>query len=212
MHPFPFIEELSSIERVTGIQDLLKIMDFVFTTVPWTTIPYETLITMEDIKPLYDKFKAKELGGWCGLNAEFFKWIIEGYRCLDSKNIRYRSYNHGVYGQQLTHIGVIVEVDRMEYYLDPYFNLYYTHKDGHPLQFEDLHYYIRERRVDRYQKTFLNSKKALINEDKSITYITPQEFLDIILKGFELLNLSATLKNIFNDTNPDLLLLLKIPD
>ena len=212
MHPFPYIKELADIEKITGFNDIAKIMNFVYTIVPWTLTPYTELITLAGIKPLYKKFKMKEAGGWCGLNAEFFKWIIEGYRQLDPCNIHVSSYNYGIAELKFTHIAIAVEIDKMEFLFDPYFNRYYVHKDGFPLQLEDLLFLIRERKTDKYKTVFLDSSKPAFTEDGVSFDFYPKELLKDILDFFESTGFSKTMKKIFNDTNPDLLMLLKIPD
>jgi hypothetical protein len=212
MSPFPFIPELVDLERITGFNDLTKIMNCVYTLVPWTEIPYEKEIKFENIETLYRQFKKLEIGGWCGLNAEFFKWIIEGYRRLDPFGIRYRSINYGISSKQLTHICVAVEIDRVEFLLDPYFNRYYIHKDGYPLRLDDLLYFVRERKTTKYKSVFLNSTKPAIRLDGYTEEVSPQVLLKEVLDSFELNDFTRIMQNTFGSTNPDLLMLLKIPD
>ena len=212
MSPFPFIEELEGIDKITGFNDLIKIMDWIYSLIPRTSVPYEKPITMQDIEGLYVDFNTFQIGGWCGLNAEFFKWILEGYQRLDPLNLRYRSYNYGIQELKLTHIGVLVEIDRMEFLLDPYFNRYYVHKDGFPLQFKDLLHLVQERKEDKYRSVFQGSKKPDMKEDGTVLYLSPEELLKGVLEIFETNGLSKAMKSIFNETNPDLLMLLKIQD
>jgi len=219
--PFPFIEELKGVKTLRGFNDVLKVLSTVYTTVPWTVKPYEKEIQYKDIEFLYKQLKELKIGGWCGLNAEFFKWIIEGYRRYDL-SIRYSSYNYGLsspftsvkgppFYSGFTHVGVLVEIDRMEYFFDPYFARYYAHKDGYPLQFKDLIYFISERKFDCYESKFLPVKKPAIREDGTIEYISPQQFLKEILDFFNQQNLPKYLKEVFGTDNPDSLMLIKLP-
>lgn len=221
MHPFPYIEEIANLEEIKGIKDLLQIMSTVYTVVPWTEEPYTGLLNLNNIEEIYKKFKAMEIGGWCGLNAEFMKWIIEGYRRQsglerDPSVIRYRSYNYGLQyklsdGRGFTHIGVLVEIDKMEYFFDPYFARYYAHIDGYPLQFKDLIYLIGERYFDKYESKFMDIKKPVIRKSSPIEYQSPQQLLEDSISFFEQNGLKEILKNTFGTDNLDSLMLIKIP-
>lgn len=220
MAPFLFIDEIKDIEKLTGFNDVLKVMSMVYSTIPWSTVPYIKEIKYEDLESLYCKFKKLELGGWCGLNAEYFKWIMEGYRRYDT-SIRYRSYNYGLsnsikVGQippykGITHIGILVEIDRMEYFYDPYFARYFIHKDGYPLQFKDLLYFISEKKFDRYKSVFLPLKKPVIRDDGSVVYLEPQQLMEEVFDFFYKNDLNKYIKEIFGTENPDSLMLIKIP-
>lgn len=210
LSPFPFIKEIKDIEYIKGFNDLLKVLGMVYTTVPWFVEPYEKTIQYGDIKSLYNEFKKLKLGGWCGLNAEFFKWIIEGYRRKDL-TIRYRSYNFGLPNSDITHIGVLVEIDRMEFFFDPYFARYFIHSDGYPLQFKDLLYLVGERKFNRYKSVFLPLKKPIVRENGLIEYITPQQLMKEVFDFFNTKNLPKYLKEIFGTENPDSLMLIKLP-
>lgn len=219
--PFPFIEEIKDLEYIKGFNDVLKILNVVYTTVPWFVEPYEKGILYDNIEFLYKEFKGLKLGGWCGLNAEFFKWLIEGYRRKDL-TIRCRSYNYGLSNslsqtknnpsyEGFTHIGVLVEIDYMEFFFDPYFARYFVHSDGYPLQFKDLLYLISERKFNRYKSMFLPLKKPVMRKEGSIEYVTPQQFMGEILDFFNTHNLPKYLKDIFGTENPDSLMLIKLP-
>jgi len=220
MTPFPFIKELKDIEYLRGFNDVLEVMGMVYETVPWSMKPYTEEIKFDDIEEMYRKFKKLEIGGWCGLNAEFFKWVIEGYRRKDL-SIRYRSYNYGLSNslpktnippyEGFTHVGVLVEIDCMEYFYDPYFARYYVHIDGYPLQFRDLLYLISERKFDKYKSAFLPLKKTILREDGSIDKIAPESFIKEILDFFNTQNFLKHLKDVFGTENPDSLMLIKIP-
>lgn len=221
MGPFPFIEEIKNLESLNGFNDVVKVLNMVFSTVPWFIEPYREEIKYEDIEPLYNKFKHLKLGGWCGLNAEFFKWIIEGYRRINP-NIRYRSYNYGLskflsigkspFYEGFTHIGVLVEIDKMEFFYDPYFGRYFVHTDGYPLQFKDLLYLISERKFDKYKSVFSTLKKPAVREEAVIEHLSPQSLMKEIFGFFEQQGLKNQLQNIFGTDNPDSLMLIKIPD
>lgn len=221
MNPFPFIKELKNIEYLNGFNDILEILKMVYSTVPWVQEPYRDEIKFSDIEDLYFKFKNLKIGGWCGLNSEFFKWIIEGYRRKDS-TIRYSSYNYGLsnslpqikdkpFYEGFTHIGVLVEIDRMEYFYDPYFGRYFVHIDGYPLQFKNLLYFISEKKFNKYKSVFLPIKKPIIRENGTIEQISPEDLMKEILDFFYMHKLKDYLKNIFGTENPDSLMLIKIP-
>lgn len=221
--PFPFIKELENLEYLTGFNDVLKILSLVYTTVPWFVKPYTEDVKYSHIEKLYERFKKQEIGGWCGLNAEFFKWLIEGYR-RGNLTIRYRSYNFGLsnklpkiearqfYSGGFTHVGVLVEIDRMEYFYDPYFARYFVHSDGYPLQFKDLLYLISERKFDRYNSVFLPLKKPVIRESGTVDYLPPQQLMKEVLDFFYEQDFLQYLKDIFGTENPDSLMLIKIPE
>ncbi len=222
MTPFPFIQELKDVEDLKGFNDVLQVLSMVYTTVPWFMEPYTEEVKYSDIESLYRKFNKREIGGWCGLNAEFFKWIIEGYRRKDL-TIKYRSYNYGLsgilpkvekrpfYKGGFTHIGVLVEIDRMEYYYDPYFARYFIHADGYPLQFKDLMYFISERKFDRYESVFLPLEKPVVRESGTVDFLTPQQFMKEVLDFFYEQDFLHSLKDVFGTENPDSLMLIKIP-
>lgn len=218
MSPFNFIEELKNTDKITGFNDLLKIMGVVYSIIPWTIDPYIKQICYEDMGLLYKKFKKIELGGWCGLNAEFLKWILEGYRRTDH-NVRFRSYNYGLSCKLptdvkpiFTHIGVLVEIDRMEFFIDPYFARYYIHSDGYPLQFKDLLYLISEHKFDRYRSVHLPLLKPVQRVDGTIEHVKPEQLLEEVFGYFYQQGLSDILNNTFGSDNPDNLMLIKIPD
>lgn len=222
MPPFPYIEDIKNLENITGINDVLTILGMVYKTVPWTVIPYTKEIRYTDIEPLYLEFKDLKIGGWCGLNAEFFKWIIEGYGYID-KTLIHRSHNFGFpstikpaeKGPQydgFTHVGVTIELDRAEFFFDPYFCRYFIHADGYPLQFKDLLFLIINKKFDRYKSVFLPVKKPVIRETGEVDYIEPQQLLEEVFEHFNRNGLSELLLNTFGIKNPDSLMLLKIPD
>ena len=111
-----------------------------------------------------------------------------------------------------THVGIIVTIDGMEFFFDPYFGRYFAGVDGFPLQFKDLLYLIRERKFDRYKPVYVPLKKPVVREDGSVSYLYPLELMNEVFGIFEQQGLNKILHDVFGTGNRDSLMLLKIPN
>jgi hypothetical protein len=202
-HPFPFIKELYCLMEIKTFTDVVFLMDFVYSIVPWT-IKNSNINLNSDIKQLYEGLKKKEIGGWCGFTSIFLKILLDGYK------IPNELFNHGLAGYSLTHMGVIITLNGIKYYIDPYFCKYYTDKSGDPLVLDKLLYLIQERKFNE-----IISRHRHINKNMQTQtgwdVVTSYKFESIVLEFFKSMGMDNILKKIFGGTNSLLLMLIKIP-
>jgi hypothetical protein len=199
------IPELQDVPEIRTFQDILKVRDFVFSTVPWFKEPTDLRMNFHtnNVLNLYWDFKQYKAGGWCGLNATFFDLLMYWY------GIRTRPYNYGVSFYGLTHIGIIVEYDGIEFFMDPYFAAHYVHRDGFPLPFRDLMNLIQDRKFDRFCSEYSSdARKLVLEEDGTYTQWSPEEMVEMAFVGSP--NYKKTLTRIFGVDDPRILMLIKI--
>lgn len=193
-----YFQEILEISKISSLWDIIKINDFVFSTVPFTDSCFD--FKNESAEELYRGFKSLEIGGWCGLNAKFLSSLLDLY------NIKNRYYNYGVIGTNVTHVGIVIEYDHMEFFFDPYYNRYYAHKDGFPLTFDALMRLVQNRDFDRIVPVYGDGKKPVKKD--TLIYMTGKELFDYIkYQDYE-----KTMMTTFGEINYLLLLLIKIKD
>jgi len=202
----PEIPELS-LHEVGSFQDLLKIRDYVFSVVPWNRTPFEG-IGSTSIADLLRGFVTREIGGWCGLNAEYFQRILYRYIHNGSNLSSTRPYNFGLIKHKITHVGIVVTFDGMEFFLDPYLGVHYNHIDGFPLTFQALMGLISDRKFDRILPVYSNATKP-VQTDSGWQMMTPQQMSASILATWP--NYEKIMMETFGSTNPLLLMQIKIP-
>ena len=202
--PILSIPELQDIKGIDSIQTIMRIRDFVFSVVPWTLRPSVDLkLDVENILGLYKMFVSKESGGWCGLNAEYYQLLLYWFQ------VKTRPYNFGVKSHDITHVGVIVEHDGEEFFMDPYFAVHYAHRDGFLLTYSHLMALIAERRLDRIVPVFSDVCKPVQQIDGTFILQKPQEIRKSVLDSWP--QYEKTMKDIFGQTDPLLLMLIGIP-
>lgn len=203
------IPELQDIPEIRTFQDIMRVRDFVFSTVPFLDNPTALNVDLrqyggfsaKSITQLYQDFKSFKAGGWCGINATFFDILMTRY------GIKTRPYNYGLPEQGLTHIGIIVTYDGIEFFMDPYFAAHYVHKDGFPLAFRDLMRLVTDRKFDRFHSQYSDIKKPVLKEDGTIGWRSPEHNMDFVTAGSPY---KKTLMSIFGVDDPRILMLIKI--
>ena len=200
-HPLPFIEELKNIPSIESIQDIITINNFVFSLIPWTIIPYANILQYENLEDLYTRFKNKEIGGWCGVCAEFFNIVMTKY------GIPTKPYNFGLDVYQITHVGIIVTFDGMNFFFDPYLAKYYTYKGEFPLQFEPLIYLISTGQYNKIVPVYYNAKKYVQVLDRWEEW-SPKDLELSVMEGFKAIGYEKIMQKFFkNQTFENLFLL-----
>lgn len=201
-HPYPLIPELSSITKVETLADVLKLQEFVFTTIPYTEKPLEEI---GSFTLTYRRFKKKEVGGWCGLNAEYLRRLLVCY------GVKVTPYNYGLRSSRFTHVCLIVTFDGMEFLIDPYFNKIYTYKGDFPLQFSDLLRLIRDDKTNVIVPQYGKGQKPVWQEaEKDFVMQSGEQFEKSVFNFFYSIGLKQSLLDIFGYKNPLSLLLIKI--
>lgn len=203
-HPFPHIPELGAVPEARNLKDVLALQEFVFSTIPYTKDPLEDI---GSFTLAYRGFKKREIGGWCGLNAEYFRRLLICY------GVKVRPYNYGLVSTRFTHVCVIVNFDGIEYLLDPYFNKIYTYKDDFPLPFQDLLRLIQKGETSCITSQFGSGKKPVWHEDlEDFVPESGDSFENNVFDFFQSIGLNESLMDVFGYVNPLALLLIKIPD
>ena len=111
-------------------------------------------------------------------------------------------------------MGVIVEYDNEEFFMDPYFALHYIHKDGFLLTFDHLMSLIYERKFNKILPVFSNIQKPVEQNDKTFIMMNPQEIQkSIMFIGRDSAGRSydEIMMDVFGETNPLMLMQIKIP-
>jgi len=210
-HPLPFIEELRDTVSVKYFSDLLKINDFVYSIVPSMFPVYEG-DSKESIYYFYQKFKEKEMGGWCGLNTYFLNKILRAY------GVECWAFNYGLQKKFLTHMISIVNFENELYLIDPFFNKHYEDKKGGLLTFNQLSGRLILRNFCDIIPVYGGSKKDVKyipnpseKSKKNLfdwAYLSPEVFESKTMGNFESSGLSNILKRRFKNNNPLLLMLI----
>jgi len=203
---------LQDIKEVNSIRAIISIRDFVFCTVPLFLKPTVGLVSglttagIENVWGLYKRFLLLEAGGWCGLNTDYLQTLLYWYQ------IKTYPYNFGISPLGITHMGVVVNYDGEEFFMDPYLAVHYAHRDGFLLTFSHLRALIAERKFDRIVPVFSDVRKPVEQPDGTFVMMTPQEIQKSMFMGQ---NPSGrpyedVMKEVFGQTNPLLLMLIKI--
>lgn len=203
---FDTLKKLIGVESIEKFEDLLKVNEFCFSLIPWTTAPYK-MGFREDLFSLCEKFKNKEIGGWCGLSATFFQrvlWAAYGFQKLECVPFDYGT-------KSFTHITLIVKWNNKEYVIDPYFCRVYTYEDGNPIEFNDLILMLFNRELDKIHETFGEGVKYVYEEySKDFIEYSPQQLLKSVEDSWiQLYSYESFMSDVFNNTNSKLLMLLK---
>ena len=195
------IPELASVPDIKSFQDIIKVRDFVYKTVPWFNTP-KVKLSYKTVVENYENFKAKTEGGWCGANAEYMQLILYWYE------VKPRPYNFGIVGHNITHVGVIVPYDGMEFFIDPYLGVYYNHKDGFPLTFQDLMCLISDGKLDHIIPVYSKELKPA-QTDSGWQMMAPEQLSESVIKTW--VDYDKVMNDTFGSTNPLLLMQIKIP-
>lgn len=206
---------LDSVVKITGIKsiqrfsDIVLLMDFVYKTLPWGEEPDDSWMKntweyqKKKISEIYIKFVERGIVGWCGANAQFLTLLLSLYKF---KSV---GYNYGILPTFFTHVGIIVFLDGMSFFMDPYFNKYYTYQGEFPLQVNDLLRLIQERNFSVIKPVYGPSKKPVITKTGEESWSSKQmeesvigSFLD---RGFK-----EKMLEIFGIYEPLLLLQIRI--
>jgi hypothetical protein len=201
-HPLPFIKELETIPVIKSVQDIIFINDFVFSLIPWSENSYRGTSVYDNIEYLYNGFKNKEIGGWCGLCAEFFKVILSKY------GISTRPYNFGLDFYKLTHIGIIVTYDGMNMFFDPYFAKYFKYCGNSLLTLESLLTLVETQQYDKIVPVYGSVTKPVQRADKW-EFWSPVELEKSVFGGFGLLGYEKIMEKIFKNQRFENLMLIE---
>jgi hypothetical protein len=209
--PLKNIPELVTTPEISSLQDILKVKDFVFNLIPWKPEPKEG-VTVSTLLDFYWEFKSKVSGGWCGINAEFLQQLFYWYEADSAQSrcgLKTRPINFGLIGHKITHVGVIVTYDGMEFFLDPYLGVHYNHRDGFPLTFPALIGLIAEGKLDRIIPVYSQGVKHMLT-DSGWQTMTPRQMIDSVIATWP--GYSKIMKEVFGATNPLLLMQVRVPD
>jgi len=203
------MKDLIGVDTVESFEDLLKIRDFCFSLIPWTAKPYD-MNFREDLVSLSKRFRSKELGGWCGLNATFFQrvlWAAYGFEKSECV-----PFDYGV--KSFTHITLIVKFKNKEYVIDPYFCRHYTYKNGIPIELKDLIYLIFNKDFEAIHETYGVGVKNVYEEYSNDFFeCTPQKFFGVVKDSWlKLYGYESFMQEIFKATDPKLLMLIRKVD
>jgi len=206
------LHEAIGVKNVNSMEDLLKIQEFVFEAIPYTETPFAKKVGIEvddraevDLLDVYIKCKHKDIGGWCGMNAEYFRLVLVTY------GVKCWPYNYGIHDTRFSHVCVVVEFDGMQFLMDPYFNRVYSYKNDFLLRFPELVSLIQSRNTNVITSRYGTSKKPVEVQDGFIDR-TGGEFEDSVFEFFYSIGMESALQNVFGEDNPHLLMLIKIPD
>jgi len=153
-HPFPYIPEIAHIKEVSTFKDVWELCCFVYSTIMWTNIQFN--VAIKEVGCYYKKFKNRELGGWCGLNSEFFSSILIGY------GIENRIYDYGFSEDRFTHMVNIVQIEGSEYLFGAYLCQYYANLEGIPLKFDDLICLIKNKEYEKIVPVYGDQFRKLV--------------------------------------------------
>lgn len=167
---------------ITTFSDIVEIMSYVFETVPWTIVPYSgkehkrVPKNRDAIQYLKERFESRKIGGWCGLNCEFFK------RIMIEHGFEVASFNYGIEGI-LTHITIVVKIEDTPFLFDPYFNRYYE-VNNLPVSFEKLMELVQSGETSCIKSVYGNHKKPIEQSDGKWAFMTgPQLETNILTDG-----------------------------
>lgn len=193
-------------KSIKTFHDIVSIMSYVFQSVPWTIVPYtgkahkQVLKNIDAIRYLKERFNRREIGGWCGLNCEFFK------RILIERKFEVASFNYGIEGL-LTHITILVKIDGMPFLFDPYFNRYYA-IDKTPIPFDDLMKLVDLGATEKIESIYGNHVKPIQQSNGTWTEMTGAELEQSVLGDEKRKPLQQELMRRFG--NPSIFNMMKI--
>lgn len=178
---------------------LNSINDFISELIPiFSSCPYE--IKKEDtIEDLYEKFRNREIGGWCGLFTSYMLMILN--KC----GIDAYAYNYGLCNTEFTHMVVIAN----GYLLDPYFNKVYIDKAGELITFKTLLQMIADRDFSFSCSYGQSIKTKRIDKGEKYEFITLSgyEWEKSLMQSWIIKSFDDIMMEKFGDVNPYLLLL-----
>jgi len=201
-HPSCFMEELSDLKIIKDFNDLLRVNNFVYCLIPWTIVPFIEKLSALDLNYVYQKIKVKDIGGWCGINAEVLRLILKGY------GIPCRPYNFGLEIYQFTHVGLLVQICDKEYFIDPYFSKHYVDTQGNRLDINSLLKFIEKQEFEKFIPIYGPGKKE-VQTNSGWVYMTPQELETSVRDSFFLLNYEKIMLRYFNSTRFENLMLVE---
>ena len=196
-------------ENVNSFSKVVKIMSYVFETVPWTFSPYTgkdhklQLKNSGAIQYLKEGFEGRRIGGWCGLNCEFFK------RIMIEHGFSVASFNYGIVGI-LTHIVLIVKINECPYLFDPYFNRYYE-VDGKNISFEELMNMVNNNDTSKVKSVYGIEKKPVERRGGLWVDMTGQELEESVVSSAINNGLNTSLIEKFGSDNLFNLMRINIP-
>ena len=192
----------SSVNKISSFGDLIKLMDFVYATVPWGDVQDNGWMKetwqyqRENIVDTYYRFKKGKLIGWCGGCAQLFSLLLSMY------GIKNYGYNYGISSAKLSHVGIVADLDGMSFFLDPYFNRYYSYQGEFPLQFSDLLRLIQERKTSCIKSIYGSSHKRMIIEKGKEEKKDPRSFEGLIMEFFISKGIKEKSVDIFGEYDP----------
>lgn len=160
-------------EAIKSFDDIVKINSHIFELIPWTVVPVTELVTAANIETLWQQFKLRQRGGWCGLHAETLQYVLQ-----QSYGLTTRIYNFGI--DSFSHVVVIVTWNE-EYLFDPYFAKHYGN-----LSFESLKQFIIEGRFEAIKSAYGDVHKP-VEIDGNWELWTPQKLEASVMEGFRAL-------------------------
>jgi hypothetical protein len=197
--------DLSNITKT--VRSVIALQNYVYSLIPWTIEPFIGSINGSieknplGIQEAKVKFENKEIGGWCGLNAEFLRQIL----CVN--NISNEPLDYGLPAHQFTHVCLLVELEGAVYLLDPYFNKIYKNKEGSLLTFPALIELIGNRRFDKIVSCYGESYKP-IQTPEGFVNMKGNEVENSVIGAFKETGLDTAMTKIFGTSNPLLLMLI----
>jgi len=202
------IKELIGIDKVETFDDLLKIRDFCFRLIPWTPVAYK-IHSDDNLFDLCAKFKKNQIGGWCGLNANFFSHLMWQVYGFDKHGCE--PFNYGL--KDFSHVTLIVRLaEDKEYLIDPYFCRHYVFENGDPLEFKNLIFLIFNRDLGKIHEIYGTDFKYVYQEaQKDFLKWGPEKLQDSVMDSWiQLKNYETFMKDLFNSTDSKLLMLSRI--
>lgn len=186
----------SRVPAVNHFQDLVELLDIVFTLIPQhEDINMSSDLNPDDIGETFKKFQNREAFGWCHANANFMHFVLREY------SRESYVYDFGVQGGRITHAVLVVTLGKNRFLIDPYFNRYYGDEKGGVYTFDNLIGLIKKDPSLIYSH-FGKGKKPIFQGGKFIE-LTGQEFEVSVLEGWRVnFDLENVLRNAFGDTNP----------
>lgn len=207
------MSELAHVKEINTIADVIKVQDFVFSLIPKTEEPFIKKMGIKkgngvdvDLFDVYTKCKNKEIGGWCGMNAEYMKLILSTY------DIKSWPYNYGISSKQITHVGIVVEIDEMQFFMDPYFNRMYSYKNDFLLRFPELISLVEKRNFEPVTSVYGKSIKPIKLNNKWEEKNGEDLEVQVLNFFYKELNMENVLKETFCEDNPLLLMLIRVPN
>lgn len=190
------IPELREIPKIDNFDDLIKLSNFVFKTIPHAG---DTGIDIEhSVSQIYNQFKNRQKFGWCYTNSLYMHLILSHYGRSSYL------YNYGLDKAQLTHTVLIANIGASEYLIDPYFNRYYISKTGFPLTFYDL-----IKAIKNNDEIFIKygSNKKYVKQGNNFIEWTPQQLQESVFNSWVVnLNYNQIMHDTFKDNNVLLLI------